>query len=190
LEKAANTIAHWWRPLYVQLRDIRDKRIKTTAIIKIQALYRGSRLRSRLRIDIRNKLGALGMILLQSKRLLLSHISAYKIQSAWKLYVKKRIRMQKVKTRHLAAAKIQAAWKGYWVRSRIIDLYSYHHSFFVWRSGISHGCSKVTPIVSFYFQNVQTLWNCLSQARQKKTVINFMGLSNVRFLVGGRMMLH
>jgi hypothetical protein len=52
--------------------------------------------------------------------------AAYILQSAWRNYVQRRIRTEKIRTRNRAAAKLQALWKGYWVRSRKFSALSYH----------------------------------------------------------------
>ena len=44
--------------------------------------------------------------------------AAFVIQKAFRNYQRKKIMVQKVKTRHQAAVKIQAAWNGFWIRSR------------------------------------------------------------------------
>ncbi|KAJ2999525.1 hypothetical protein HDV02_002672 [Globomyces sp. JEL0801] len=57
--------------------------------------------------------------------------AAYRIQRAWRNYTRKRIMLQKVKTRHLAATKIQANWKGFWVRTHSTLRFSYGEVIFL-----------------------------------------------------------
>lgn len=46
---------------------------------------------------------------------------AYVLQGAWRGFVVKKVRADKVKVRNQASAKIQALWRGYWIRSRKIQ---------------------------------------------------------------------
>lgn len=106
-------------------------RARNLAAIKIQRVYRGYRLRSRLRPDIQKKLLALGTAMVKSRyseltrKQLLQICAAYVIQRAWRTTINRRIRLRKIRIKHLAATKIQALWKGFWVQSHIALRFSY-----------------------------------------------------------------
>ncbi|KAI8899147.1 hypothetical protein BC833DRAFT_587015 [Globomyces pollinis-pini] len=131
LETAVNTIIKWWRPLYSSLVEIRQNRAKNHAATVVQRNYRGYKLRSLLRPDIREKLGKIGDLFVASGDKLKRLCAAYHIQRAWRNYTRKRIMLQKVKTRHLAATKIQANWKGFWVRTHSTLRFSYGEVIFL-----------------------------------------------------------
>ncbi|KAJ3272756.1 hypothetical protein HDV01_005284 [Terramyces sp. JEL0728] len=69
LEKAVSVIINWWRPLYARLIDIRSSRKRTIAATTIQRIYRGYKLRSLLRNDIREKLVKIGRIIAKARYL-------------------------------------------------------------------------------------------------------------------------
>ncbi|KND01565.1 uncharacterized protein SPPG_03365 [Spizellomyces punctatus DAOM BR117] len=131
LNRAVNTIIHWWRPLHKKMSEIRRLREKHHAATTIQRVYRGYFLRQLLRPDLRQRLRALGESVARHRAELLRIRGAYILQSAWRNYLHRRVRAEKVRTRHRAAARIQALWKGYWVRSHIHLRFTYGEAVFL-----------------------------------------------------------
>ncbi|KAI9102807.1 hypothetical protein DFS34DRAFT_576986 [Phlyctochytrium arcticum] len=125
LHRAVNVIIHWWRPLHKKMSEIRRLREKHHAATTIQRVYRGKPNRRLLRPDLRHRLRALGESVARHRFELLRIRGAYILQNAWRSYMYRRVRAEKVRTRHQAAARIQAVWKGYWVRSHIHLRFTY-----------------------------------------------------------------
>ncbi|KAJ3412016.1 hypothetical protein HDV05_001397 [Chytridiales sp. JEL 0842] len=116
--KAVNTIIKWWRPMFQQISETRRLRDKNVAATTIQRVWRGYYLRKLIRPDLRAKLRELGESIANHRHELFRVRAAYILQNAWRNYVQRRIKAEKIKTRNKATAKIQALWKGYWVRSQ------------------------------------------------------------------------
>ncbi|KAI8848939.1 hypothetical protein BC829DRAFT_425405 [Chytridium lagenaria] len=131
LVAAVNKIILWWRPLYSRISDKRRMLEKHNAATRIQSVYRGYRLRLKLRPDIRLRLRNLGESLTRHRQFLFRVRAAYILQKTWRHYRTRKIRNDKIRTRNRAAAKIQALWKGYWVRSHVHLRFTYGEAVFL-----------------------------------------------------------
>ncbi|KAI9006126.1 hypothetical protein BC832DRAFT_470038 [Gaertneriomyces semiglobifer] len=131
LQRAVNKIISWWRPLHQKLSEVKRLREKHHAATTIQRVYRGYHLRQLLRPDLRHRLRVLGESVARHRKQLLQIRAAYIIQGAWRNYLYRRVRAEKVRTRHRAAARLQALWKGYWVRSHIHFRFTYGEAVFL-----------------------------------------------------------
>ncbi|KAJ3079282.1 hypothetical protein HK102_003882, partial [Quaeritorhiza haematococci] len=120
LEALVNKIIAWWRPLHLELVERRKLEEKHRAATNIQRVWRGYYLRQLLRPELRRKLYELGVSVAKNRHVLIKVRGAYVLQNAWRSFLVKRVREDKLRTRNRAAARIQALWKGYWVRSRIL----------------------------------------------------------------------
>ncbi|KAJ3197485.1 hypothetical protein HK101_003183 [Irineochytrium annulatum] len=129
--KAVNRIIEWWRPLCKRITHQKQMREKNAAACEIQRVFRGFRLRQLIRPDIRQRLQALGASVTRHRAELFRVRSAYVIQKAWRNYVSRKVRSDKIRTRNRAGAKIQAFWKGYWVRSHIHLRFTYGEAVFL-----------------------------------------------------------
>ncbi|KAJ3300337.1 hypothetical protein HK104_001755 [Borealophlyctis nickersoniae] len=128
---AISVIIAWWRPLYKRFSEVKRLREKHEAATNIQRVWRGYYLRQLLRPDLRRKLRDLGESVARHRQELLRIRGAYILQNAWRTYVIKRVRADKLRTRNRAAARIQAFWKGYWVRSHIHLRFTYGEAVFL-----------------------------------------------------------
>ncbi|ORY38662.1 hypothetical protein BCR33DRAFT_754541 [Rhizoclosmatium globosum] len=131
IEAAVNKIISWWRPLHAKANEKKKINKKHMAATTIQRIWRGYVLRHILRDDLRVKLTNIGQKIAQHRGELLRIRAAYILQNAWRNFIQKRIRIEKIKTRHSAAARIQAFWKGYWVRSHVHLRFSYGEAVFL-----------------------------------------------------------
>ncbi|KAI9205006.1 uncharacterized protein BJ171DRAFT_458658 [Polychytrium aggregatum] len=131
LNVAANKIINWWRPLFKKINETKKIRERHKAATDIQRVYRGVELRKLLRPDLRERLRRLGESVASHREELFRIRGAYILQNAWRAFLVKRVRSDKIKTRNRAAARIQAFWKGYWVRSHIHLRFSYGESVFL-----------------------------------------------------------
>ncbi|KAJ3113481.1 hypothetical protein HDU96_003348 [Phlyctochytrium bullatum] len=131
LIEAVNKIIAWWRPRYAVISDRRKMQAKYRAVTKIQSVFRGYKLRKKLRVDVRQRLRNLGESLVRHRQQLFRVRAAYILQKAWRHFRTRKIRNDKIRTRNRAAAKIQALWKGYWVRSHIHLRFTYGEAVFL-----------------------------------------------------------
>ncbi|RKO94582.1 hypothetical protein BDK51DRAFT_15469, partial [Blyttiomyces helicus] len=129
--RAVIKITRWWRPLHLRMTEIKRLRQRHEAATVIQRVYRGYYLRQLLRPELRHRLQRLGKSVAEHRSELYTIRAAYVLQKAWRRFVARRIRADKVRTRHSAAARLQAFWKGYWVRSHIHLRFTYGEAVFL-----------------------------------------------------------
>ncbi|KAJ3345005.1 hypothetical protein HDU91_007491, partial [Kappamyces sp. JEL0680] len=67
LESAVNTIIRWWRPFYARLVEIRRNRWQAQNATIIQRAWKGYKLRSLLRKDVRERLAKVGKAILKAR---------------------------------------------------------------------------------------------------------------------------
>jgi len=146
--KAVKVISRWWKEKYQIILEERVIQKQNESATIIQKVWKGYRLRNRLKPELLEKFTRLGNYMSKNKDLLLLLVSVYRIQKYWKDYKIRRVRTIKIETRNKAATKIQALWRGYHTRILFHLNSSYSESVFL--NAVYAGLTECHYILKLY----------------------------------------